>query len=170
MDFLSDLNQRQKEAALWKKGPLLVVAGAGAGKTRTLTSRVCSLIRSGVMPERILAVTFTNRAASVMRDRIRKILGLNESTLSPFFTSGEPFIGTFHSLGVRVLRDHGSLLGVPKNFTIKDKDGALSLLKEAMRDAACDPKQFEPRKLQAIISRQKSELLSVEDYRQEKGE
>ena len=85
MDFLSGLNPNQKEAALSKEGPILVIAGAGAGKTRTLTSRVCALIRNGVFPEHILAVTFTNRAASEMRDRIRKILGSRKSSPSPFF-------------------------------------------------------------------------------------
>ncbi|MBI3075359.1 MAG: UvrD-helicase domain-containing protein [Parcubacteria group bacterium] len=166
MDYLSHLNAPQKEAVLHKDGPVLVVAGAGAGKTRTLVYRIHHLIKSGVAPETILAVTFTNKAANEMRERVRGLLGLEKNTFSPLtpFSPFSPFIGTFHALGIRILREKGGDIGVPKNFVIKDRDGALALIKEAMDETYCDRKQFEPRRVQNIISREKGELSSPDDY------
>src|SRR3989344_2645437 len=170
MNYLDELNPPQRDAVLHKDGPVLVVAGAGAGKTRTLVYRIHHLVKSGVAPEHILAVTFTNKAANEMRGRIRGLLGLDKDAFSPltpfspFFLGNQPFIGTFHALGIRILREKGSDIGVQKNFTIKDRDGALALIKEAMDETYCDRKQFEPRKVQNIISREKGELSSPDDY------
>jgi len=195
MDYLAQLNPSQKEVVLHKKGPVLVVAGAGAGKTRTLTYRVFHLIKSGVHPEKILAVTFTNKAALIMRGRVQVLLGGEPASSSPFSRDfepphlsrhcsacggtrkaqcrercgGEPFIGTFHSLGVKILREKGSEIDIQKNFIIKDREGALSLIKAAMREEGCDKKQFEPRRIQSIISRHKGELISPEEYLDLKG-
>src|SRR3989344_912899 len=164
MDYLDQLNDPQKEAVRHKDGPVLVVAGAGAGKTRTLAYRILHLIKSGVAPSTVLAVTFTNKAANEMRGRIRTLLGIGEGGYSPFFIEGEPFIGTFHALGIRILRERGGLANIPQSFTVKDREGALALLKEAMLAAGCDKKQFEPKRVQAIISREKGELLSPDEY------
>src|SRR3989344_4997003 len=164
MDYLDQLNDPQKEAVRHKDGPVLVVAGAGAGKTRTLAYRILHLIKSGVAPSTVLAVTFTNKAANEMRGRIRTLLGIGEGGYSPFFIEGEPFIGTFHALGIRILRERGGLAKIPQSFTVKDREGALALLKEAMLAAGCDKKQFEPKRVQAIISREKGELLSPDEY------
>ncbi|MBI1998897.1 MAG: UvrD-helicase domain-containing protein [Parcubacteria group bacterium] len=183
MDYLDHLNPPQREAVLHKDGPVLVVAGAGAGKTRTLVYRIHHLVKSGVAPETILAVTFTNKAANEMRGRIRTLLGLEKDTFSPltpfspspltpfspFSFVNQPFIGTFHALGIKILREKGGEIGIPKNFVIKDRDGALALIKEAMDEVSCDKKQFEPRKVQNIISREKGDLSSPDDYLDKKS-
>src|SRR3989344_9621243 len=176
MNYLDELNPPQRDAVLHKDGPVLVVAGAGAGKTRTLVYRIHHLVKSGVAPETILAVTFTNKAANEMRERIHGLLGLEKDVfspltpfppltpLSPFFLGNQPFIGTFHALGIRILREKGADINIPKNFVIKDREGALALIKEAMDETFCDRKQFEPRRVQGIISREKGELSSPDEY------
>ena len=116
MDHLKDLNPKQKEAALHKEGPLLIVAGAGAGKTKTITHRILNLIQEGVSPDNILAVTFTNKAAKEMRDRIVKSIA--------DITKGQdstPFISTFHSLGVYIIKENARALGLNKYFSILDE-------------------------------------------------
>ena len=121
MSYLDGLNERQKEAALHTKGPLLIVAGAGAGKTKTITHRIAHLIESGVPASSILAVTFTNKAAGEMRDRVRSLLhvrpsGLSTSSLvarSAEKKGGLPLVSTFHSLGVRLLREFHKEAGIP---------------------------------------------------------
>lgn len=159
MDLLSGLNDAQKMAVLHKNGPLLVLAGAGAGKTRAIAHRVAHLVNQGVEPEHILAITFTNKAADEMRERINKLLLVTRSSLRVM-----PFIGTFHSLCVYILRYSGSGIGVPKNFSILDKEDSLGIIKDAMKELNIDPKQFQPAKMQATISRYKGDLVTVEEF------
>ncbi len=111
MNYLESLNTEQKKAVLATDGPVLIVAGAGAGKTKTLTHRILHLIHSGVAPERILAITFTNKAAREMRERVHELLK---------GASRIPFISTFHSLGVQILKENAELLKLPRHFAIFD--------------------------------------------------
>lgn len=170
MDYLKELNTPQREAVCHKDGPLLIIAGAGAGKTRTLAYRIYHLIKNGVAPETVCAVTFTNKAASEMRGRITGLLGGERGAsfpltpFSPFSFENQPFVGTFHALGIKILREKGYLIGVPSRFTVKDREGALTLLKDAMTEVGVDRTQFEPRRLQAVISREKGELRSPDSY------
>ncbi|MCK9351325.1 MAG: UvrD-helicase domain-containing protein [Candidatus Paceibacterota bacterium] len=159
-DYTEGLNEPQKEAVLHKNGPLLIVAGAGAGKTKTLTHRIIQLIQSGVPAHQILAVTFTNKAAQEMRGRINTLLQ-KENIIG---YGNEPFIGTFHSLGVYILRKENEALGLPKHFTILDQNDSRSLIKDAIKARNLDPKQFDPKKIQSIISRQKGECVSAETF------
>jgi DNA helicase-2/ATP-dependent DNA helicase PcrA len=164
-DYTLGLNTPQKEAVLHSEGPLLIVAGAGAGKTKTLTHRILRLIDSGIEPRKILAVTFTNKAAQEMRERVRALLGGSTSKFS-----GEPFIGTFHSLGVHILRENHVVLGIPRHFTILDKNDSLSLVKDAVKAKNLDPKQFDPKRIRDAISRQKGEGVTAEKFREQTGE
>ena len=121
-DYISHLNPRQKEAVLATDGPVSVLAGAGSGQTAVLTTRIYHLIRLGIPPERILAVTFTNKAAREMRERLYAKLGY-EGDVNPFSTRYPiPFIATFHGLGRELLQQYGSALGIPKRFTIAPDD------------------------------------------------
>ncbi len=159
MLHLSGLNEKQKEAALHTKGPLLILAGAGAGKTKTITHRIVNLIKEGVAPEKILAVTFTNKAAKEMRERIiaeiRKSAGEQDTV---------PFVSTFHSLGVYIIKENARLLGLTKYFTILDESDANSLIKDALKELNLDPKQWEPRKIKGVISREKGKFVTPETY------
>lgn len=159
MDILSNLNQAQKEAVLHTEGPLLIVAGAGAGKTKTITHRICHLIEKGINPENILAVTFTNKAAKEMRERTRDLLSQTLTTKSPHFY-------TFHSLGVFILRENAELLGLTRSFTIADDEESKKLIKEALKIEGLDPKMYEPKKILSIISREKGEARNQSDYAQ----
>ncbi|MEK7120968.1 MAG: UvrD-helicase domain-containing protein, partial [Patescibacteria group bacterium] len=163
MDYLSNLNEMQKEAVLHKSGPLLILAGAGSGKTRVITSRVLHLIKEGVAPERILAITFTNKAAKEMKDRISALL-LKDNNRDFTISFGErPFVSTFHSLGVYLLRENHSILGLPKHFTIFDRNDSLSALKEGMRNIGLDPKQHDAGKMLGAISRKKNEMQEFKE-------
>lgn len=155
--YLNKLNDKQQEAVLYTAGPLLIVAGAGAGKTKTITYRILHLIRSGVAPSSILAVTFTNKAAKEMRDRVDALLGDR--------SYGEaPHLSTFHSLGVHIIREHAHILGLRKHFTIADESDAIAHIKEALKELDLDPKQFEPRKIKSAISRAKGDFISIEKF------
>ena len=158
-DILSPLNDRQKEAVCTTEGPVLIIAGAGSGKTRALTHRVAYLMLRGIPPENILAVTFTNKAAGEMAARIRELIS-NSSLL----TSTLPFIGTFHSFCAKILRLEAHKLGYTKHFTILDDDDSLSLLKEIMKELNVPAKQFPPAMIMNIISGLKSELVGTDDY------
>ena len=161
MDLLNDLNFKQKEAVLATEGPVLILAGPGSGKTKTLTARVAHLISQGVAPENILAVTFTNRAADEMRERIKKVLSSRNKI------SALPFIGTFHSLAVKILRANAGQLGYFKNFSIFDEDDSLALVKEVMKELEINPKQFPAGMVVNTISRLKNELMTPERYEEE---
>lgn len=156
---LGGLNDPQKEAALHKEGPLLVVAGAGAGKTKTLTTRIINLISEGVPAGEILAVTFTNKAAQEIRERVS-----NELKKINAGKSGNPFLGTFHSLGVHIIKENSKKIGVTEHFTILDEQDAISLIKQALAEKGLDPKQYEPRKIKNIISRNKGDSITVENF------
>jgi len=151
-NHLKELNTAQKEAAVHVHGPLLIVAGAGAGKTKTITHRIVNLIKQGVAPERILAVTFTNKAAKEMRERIIYEIEKNVKEI----ISGQnsiPFVSTFHSLGVCIIKENARLLGLTKYFTILDERDATTLIKEIQKELGIDPKQYDPKKIKNIISR-----------------
>jgi DNA helicase-2/ATP-dependent DNA helicase PcrA len=179
-EHLKGLNAPQLEAALHTKGPLLIVAGAGAGKTKTITHRILHLIKEGVVPERILAVTFTNKAAKEMRDRIREAvshlgsLGRNDGDgQRKFFAKNfrademrnrEPFVSTFHSLGLHIIKENARLLGHTRYFTILDESDAASLIKEALKELEIDPKQYDPKRIRNIISREKGKFVHPEEY------
>jgi len=150
-----ELNEKQKEAVAITEGPLLIIAGAGAGKTKTLTHRIIHLIERGVAHENILAVTFTNKAAQEMRERMRTCLDDTER---------QPLISTFHSLCVRILRENAAVLGYPRHFSILDKEDSLALLKRAMEELGISLKEQEPRKILAVISREKNNLVSQEIF------
>lgn len=159
MEHLQGLNNSQKEAALHKDGPLLIVAGAGAGKTKTITHRIVNLIKEGIAPENILAVTFTNKSAKEMREKI-----LKEIEKSAKGQNTIPFVSTFHSLGVHIIKENAHLLGLTKYFTILDEGDSLSLIKEALKESDLDPKEFEPKKIKGIISREKGKFTKIETY------
>ena len=158
-DHLTGLNNKQKEAALHMKGPLLIVAGAGAGKTKTITHRIVNLIKEGVPPEKILAVTFTNKAAKEMRERI-----ISEIKKSAKGQDTVPFVSTFHSLGVYIIKENARMLGLTRYFTILDESDSTALVKEAMKKLEIDIKQYDPRKIRNIVSREKGKFVHLSDY------
>ena len=187
-EHLKGLNSAQKEAATHIKGPLLVVAGAGAGKTKTITHRIINLIKNGVEPDKILAVTFTNKAAKEMRDRILTAMDAEnvvEKNIGRHDGAGHskslpkdlrvfrdnilhvPFVSTFHSLGVYIIKENARALGLTRHFTILDEGDSTSLIKEALREIGLDPKQYDPKKIKNIISRQKGEFKHNLDYSEE---
>lgn len=155
---LKSLNKAQLEAALHKDGPLLIVAGAGAGKTKTITERIVELVHSGVDGSNILAVTFTNKAAKEMRERVWG------AVQAEGLGGGLPLVSTFHSLGVKILKENARHVGTIKHFAILDEDDAKALIKQAVVSIGLDPKQFEPRKFKHIISKAKNDFLSVSEY------
>ncbi|MFA6324822.1 MAG: UvrD-helicase domain-containing protein [Candidatus Paceibacterota bacterium] len=158
-DHLEGLNIPQKEAATHMNGPLLIVAGAGAGKTKTITHRIVNLIKQGTAPERILAVTFTNKAAKEMREKI-----ITEIEKSAKGQNKIPFVSTFHSLGVHIIKENSSAVGVTKHFTILDEGDSVSLIKEALKEIGLDPKQYEPKKIKGMISREKGKFTKMSEY------
>ncbi|MEK7564564.1 MAG: UvrD-helicase domain-containing protein [Patescibacteria group bacterium] len=162
MDHLKGLNTGQKEAALHTKGPLLIVAGAGAGKTKTITHRIVNLIKEGVAPERILAVTFTNKAAKEMRERVIAEIKRNSNGVGEQDTI--PFVSTFHSLGVYIIKENAKLIGLTRYFTILDEGDANGMIKEILKELSIDPKQYEPKKIKGVISREKGKFTKIEDY------
>ena len=125
MDYLNTLNDEQKKAVMHLNGPCLVLAGAGSGKTRVLTTRIAYLIDNGIPSYNILAITFTNKAAREMKERVETLVPGNYA-----------FLGTFHSLGVRILRENSKECGLESNFTILDSDDVLSLIKRIMKNKA----------------------------------
>ncbi|KFF27208.1 ATP-dependent helicase [Chryseobacterium vrystaatense] len=156
MDYLKGLNESQYEAVTSLQGPLMVLAGAGSGKTRVLTMRIAHLIHNGVDPFNILALTFTNKAAREMKDRIAKVVGdSNARSL---------WMGTFHSVFARILRIEGHYLGYPSNFTIYDMQDALNVIRKVIKDMNIDADLYKPKKVQARISTYKNNLITVKAY------
>jgi DNA helicase-2/ATP-dependent DNA helicase PcrA len=133
-NYLLDLNEKQKEAVLQTKGPVLVIAGAGAGKTKTTTYRILHLIKNGVKPSKILAITFTNKAASEMKRRIDQLLSEDKDLNNPITSYERPFVGTFHSLGVKILKENATTIGLSRFFTILDDGDSMSIIKESMKE------------------------------------
>jgi DNA helicase II / ATP-dependent DNA helicase PcrA len=155
MDILAGLNPAQKEAVEAINGPVLILAGPGSGKTRVITHRVAYLIKVvGVNPRRIMAVTFTNKAAREMEERLDKLVSGSVQNIT---------LGTFHAICARILRQDGKAIGIDNKFSIYDDDDQISLIKRALQDLALDPKQFAPRALQSVISNAKSQMLGPTD-------
>jgi DNA helicase-2/ATP-dependent DNA helicase PcrA len=164
-NHISGLNPAQTEAVLTTEGPLLIIAGAGAGKTKTLTHRILHIIREGTEPSKVLAITFTNKAAKEMRERVMKLLAeakIISSHESPW--GNVPFVSTFHSLGVKIIKDNAHVLGLTKHFGIFDRSDSLRAIKEGLRNLDLDPKLFEPGKILNIISREKGNGVTAEKY------
>src|SRR5215210_6074178 len=154
--YLADLNPAQREAVLTTEGPLLVIAGAGSGKTRVLTYRVAHLINAvGVKPNEILAITFTNKAAGEMRERLERMLGNRARAI---------WILTFHAACGRILRREAQRLGYRSNFTIYDSADQVRLTKACLEELDRDPKRFVPRGIHAQISAAKNQLVTPEEY------
>ncbi len=149
MGYLDSLNKEQKEAVKHMEGPCLVVAGAGSGKTKVLTTRIAYLIDEGIYSGHILAITFTNKAAKEMKERINKLVSDNYA-----------FVGTFHSFGLRVIKENYDVLGLTKNFTILDSEDVLSIIKKIMKDKGMDIKEISPAYIRNRISFIKNEMLS----------
>ncbi|MDX6512618.1 MAG: ATP-dependent helicase UvrD/PcrA, partial [Gaiellaceae bacterium] len=155
--YLADLNEAQREAVLTTEGPLLVIAGAGSGKTRVLTYRVAHLLNAvGAKPNEIIAITFTNKAAGEMRNRLENLLGPVANAI---------WILTFHSACGRILRREAPRLGYRSNFTIYDQADQVRLVKQCLEELERDPKRFPPRGIHSQISNAKNQLVSVEEYR-----
>ncbi len=169
MEHLKHLNDMQREAALHKDGPLLIIAGAGTGKTSTLTHRILNLVKEGVPPNEILAITFTNKAAKEMLERVDALLEKHGFSVGMRYGDARPFIGTFHSLGVYILRAHAHEFGLTKHFAILDKNSASALMKEAVKEQGLDSKQFSPERIASVISRQKGSMVTLEEYRRDVG-
>jgi len=176
MNLLKGLNEKQLEAVCTVHGPVLILAGPGSGKTKTITHRIAHLITTGVPADHILAVTFTNKAAGEMRERVLQLLGSRSSgtDVSPDDPSIHqsinpphlPFIGTFHSFCVRILQAHAEKLGYLPRFTIFDDSDTSGLIKEIMADFEINPKQFSYAAIGAEISRLKNELITPAHYAQ----
>jgi len=165
-ELLGQLNDVQRQAVTYGDGPMLVLAGAGSGKTRVLTHRIAWLIEQGVEGRSILAVTFTNKAAQEMRDRVAGLLKLstfNFQLSTP--GSAKPSLGTFHATCVRILRHHSHHLGIPNNFSIYDETDANALIKQAMERLSISTKQFNPSALKGAISSAKNEMVDADEYR-----
>ncbi len=148
MDYLNKLNEQQREAVMHKDGPCLVIAGAGSGKTKVLTTRIAHLIDEGISSYHILAITFTNKAAKEMRERLEILVPDNNV-----------FVGTFHSFGVRILRENYMHLGLERNFTILDSDDVLSLIKKIMKDLGIAKEECAPSYIRNRISFIKNEMM-----------
>lgn len=158
LSLQKDLNAKQLEAVSFGEGPVLILAGAGSGKTRALTYRAAYLIKEkGVSPDRILLVTFTNKAAEEMKERVKKLINNDK---------GLPFAGTFHSFCARLLRLEGRHIGIPINFTIYDEDDSIKAIKQAMENLEVSDKLYKPRSIKASISGAKNELLTALEYGQ----
>ncbi len=153
---LDNLNDKQKEAVLYNDGPLLIIAGAGAGKTKTLTSKIAYIIDEHLAtPYNILAITFTNKAAKEMRDRLYLLIGDEARKLQ---------VSTFHSFGLKLLRENYELLGYDRNFVIMDSDDSLTVVKKIIKDLDYDPKVYNPKAIRNKISSCKNELISAKAY------
>ena len=157
--ILDDLNPTQQTAARHKDGPLLILAGAGSGKTKTLTYRIAYLLEAGVPSHAVLAVTFTNKAAKEMRHRLAQLTDEDADNRSFM-----PWMGTFHSVCVRMLRMDGEHIGIPRNFIILDEADRLSLVKQAMKQLGISEKSFAPRGVASQISTAKNDVVSPAEY------
>lgn len=160
-DILQDLDPDQVEAVKQKDGPVLILAGAGSGKTRVLTYKIAYLISSGVSPQNILAVTFTNKAANEMKERVMRLVGSKSG-------DGEqmPYVGTFHAFCAKLLRLDGKYIGIPSGYLIYDHDDSLSLVKRIMKEENISTKSFKPHSLLNAISSAKNELITPADFAQ----
>ncbi|MCM1021350.1 MAG: UvrD-helicase domain-containing protein [Muribaculum sp.] len=156
MDYLKELNPQQRDAVVYTDGPQLVIAGAGSGKTRVLTYKIVHLLSHGVEPWRILALTFTNKAAREMLERVESVVGQKDAS--------KIWMGTFHSIFLRILRTHADRLGFKNNFTIYDTSDSKSLIKAILRDMELDEKVYKPTTVMSAISWAKNALISPRQY------
>lgn len=152
---LQELNKEQEKAVNHINGPMLVLAGAGSGKTKVLTSRIANLIDNGISPYNILAITFTNKAAKEMKDRVYRLIGSSANNIQ---------ISTFHSLGLKILKDNYSLLGYDRNFTIIDSDDVLTIIKKILKDLNLSKELYNPREIKNKISSAKNEMMGVDSF------
>src|SRR6516165_1482932 len=152
-DLLADLTPAQREAVMHLEGPLLILAGAGSGKTRVITRRVAYLLAQGVRPGNILAITFTNKAADEMRQRVEALV-----------PGSRVWISTFHSMGARLLRQYADRLGLDRNFTIYDQADRARLVKVAIEDVGLDATRLTPETIAAVISKAKNQLQNPERF------
>ena len=152
---IDNLNPKQKEAVLHKDGPMLVLAGAGSGKTKVLTSRIAYLIDNGVSPANILAITFTNKAAREMKERVINLVGYDANYIQ---------ISTFHSLGLKIIKENYEFLGYDKNFIILDSDDTLTIVKKLMKELNMNPKFYNAKQIRNKISSAKNELITPEKF------
>ena len=159
MSHLDQLNPAQREAAETTEGPLLVLAGAGAGKTRVIAHRILEIVRRGTAPENILAITFTNKAAGEMRERV---LNLLQKEVGPGVRA--PFVSTFHSLGLLIVKENAKALGFPRIPTIYDRADSLREIKQALKNLGCE--DIEPRMALGILSKQKGKGVTAEEFAQ----
>ena len=155
-EFLNELNEQQREAVLYTEGPELVIAGAGSGKTRVLTYKIAHLLQMGYPPYRLLALTFTNKAANEMKERIATLVGIE--------TAARLWAGTFHSIFSRILRANADRLGYRHDFTVYDASDSLSLIKSIIKEMQLDDKVYKPSTVQAIISNAKNALIEPHAY------
>lgn len=174
------LSQAQKDAVFHKEGALLVLAGAGVGKTRVITHRIAELVRQGTAPEHILAVTFTNKAAGEMKERIAHLIG-SDWSLSPYEAPAAsptnrtgtrrstPFVGTFHALSLYIIKSFHTEAGLPARFTIFDRSDSTKVVKKAIKEAGFDPKELEPRRVMSIMGRAKGDALGVTAFREQRA-
>lgn len=158
--YLDKLNEQQRDAVVYCDGPQLVIAGAGSGKTRVLTYKIVHLLANGYEPYRILALTFTNKAAREMKERIQQLVGGN--------VASKLWMGTFHSIFARILRRHADRIGYRSDYTIYDSNDSKSLIKTIIKDMQLDDKIYKPSTVQSAISMAKNALLSPQDYAMDK--
>ncbi len=155
-EYLSGLNEQQREAVMHRDGPIMIVAGAGSGKTKVLTTRIAHLLATGIDAFNILALTFTNKAAAEMKERVERILGNNEAR--------NIYIGTFHSVFARILRAEADKIGYPRNFTIYDTDDAKSVVKTVINELGLNDKVYKPNTIYNRISAAKNALITPVEY------
>ncbi len=153
---LTNLNEEQKEAVEYLSGPLLVLAGAGSGKTKVLTNRIAYLIENGISPYNILAITFTNKAAAEMKERVIKLIGGDAYSMQ---------ISTFHSFGLKIIRENKNYLGLDNNFAIFDVEDSITAIKRVLKRLDIDSNKFSPKAFHNKISSLKNDLISSEDYK-----
>ncbi len=162
VDLVQGLNPQQAEAVIHEGSPLLILAGAGSGKTKVLTHRIAHFVQNRKMPSTgILSVTFTNKAAREMRDRIQKLIGKNSEI---------PFLGTFHSISVRILKTDGRFIGLEPTFSIYDSSDQKDLVKEAMKRLNLDPKELNPQAVHSAISSAKNDMIASDTYKDLAGD
>src|SRR6478752_6282033 len=156
-DYLAGLNEQQREAVVHIEGPLMIVAGAGSGKTKVLTTRIAHLMRQGVDSFNILALTFTNKAAAEMKERVEHILGNREAR--------NLYIGTFHAVFARIMRAEAHRIGYPNQFTIYDTDDAKSVVKTVTQELNLDVQHYKPNAVYNRISSAKNSLVTAGEYK-----
>ncbi len=154
--YLNELNEAQKEAVLQKEGPMIIIAGAGSGKTRVLTYRIAHLMKNGIDPFNILSLTFTNKAAREMKNRISQVVGQSEAK--------NLWMGTFHSVFARILRSEGDKLGFPSNFTIYDTQDSVRLISSIIKEMQLEKEKYKAKQILGRISQFKNSLITVRAY------